>query len=103
MVSIRSVRVRINANVIAKAVAVPITSCCMVPSRIFPASASNKSADASQPNLNSTKTSTTAVDNTSTQGTNSTSGLTSITDVKGILEVLQWLTPQGFKHRVRLQ
>ena len=57
--------------------------------RGFPASGPNKSADASQPNINSTKTSTTAVDNTSTQGTNSTSGLTSITDVKGILEVLE--------------
>ena len=57
--------------------------------RIFTASGQNKSADASQPKVNSTKTSTTAVDNASTHGTSSTSGLTSITDVKGLLQVLE--------------
>ena len=57
--------------------------------RIFPASGQNKSADASQPKVNSTKTSKTAVDNASTHGTSSTSGLTSITDVKGLLQVLE--------------
>ena len=40
--------------------------------RIFPASGQNKSADASQPKVNSTKTSTTAVDNASNRGTSST-------------------------------
>ena len=57
--------------------------------RIFPAIGLNKSADASQPKVNSTKTSTTAVDNASTHGTSSTSGLTLITDVKGLLQVLE--------------
>ena len=55
---------------------------------IFQASGRNKSADASQPKVNSTKTSTTALDNACTQGTSSKLGLTSITDSKGLLQVL---------------
>ena len=52
--------------------------------RIFPASSRNKSADALQTKVNSTKKSTTAVHNANTQGTSRTSGLTSITvDLEG--------------------
>ena len=55
--------------------------------RLFLASGEMKSPDASQSKVNSTKTPTTAVDNASTQGTSSTSGLTLITDVKGPRQV----------------
>ena len=57
--------------------------------RVFPASGEKKSTAGSQPKVNSTKTSTTAVDDASTQGTSSTSQLTSITDVRGLLQVLE--------------
>ena len=49
---------------------------------VFTASGEKKSTGASQPKVNST----TAVDNASTHGTSSTSGLTLITDIKVLLQ-----------------
>ena len=69
--------------------------------RVFPVSTEKQSNVATLTNVNSTKTSSNTVENAKSMGTASSSGLTSITDVKGLLQVLEvdLLSPSDVRTR----